>query len=133
MSHYIERECAKHGEWSMDVDNVQELCPKCEESLTGPAPLSLAITPQEWIWLRREYVDAVRPRAWPIPGKAALKLAIDFLLRVEAGRQRIMFEDVHRPHDVTRECLGCWATNDPRHDWTPAEWLAHVRREKLGE
>ena len=34
MSHYIERCCVTHGEWQMDVDNVEE-CPACErEGLT---------------------------------------------------------------------------------------------------
>ena len=31
MSHYIERWCAKHGEWDDDVDSPSEGCPACIE------------------------------------------------------------------------------------------------------
>ena len=59
---------------------------------------------------------------------------IDFLLRVEAGRRQALFNGSHRLQDIAGKCQVCWpADDDPRHTWTPADWLAHARREVKGE
>ena len=87
---------------------------------TTPEPL-LEMTEADRVLLRSIYR--------PAPDDVGVQDVIDILLRIEAGRRQVIFETVHRLHDVTRECLGCGSTDDPRHNWTPADWLAEVERE----
>ena len=85
----------------------------------------LELSEEEWEWVRNG--DRWR---WPDP---VAKL-IDFLLRVEAGRQKAEFLATHDGDG--------YPLNDNindrglRENWrqrTAADWLEAVRREKLGE
>ena len=65
----------------------------------------------------------------------ATKMLLDILLRVEAGRRWARFHlQHHRPEEYGYKCVVCQypdseAEQAPRHNWTPADWLAEVERE----
>ena len=64
-----------------------------------------------------------------VPGRLILAWAHE-----RARANMYCWETLHREHDVTRECLGCGSTDDPRHKWglgltDTDEWLAAVLEE----
>ena len=96
-----------------------------------PEPM-LKMTAEDLSWIRRRrsfQQDAERglDEAW-----------LNILLRVEAGRQQAVFRIQH-PMERCVERRDLWERskdmarcNDPRHNWTPADWLAAVEQEVKG-
>lgn len=78
---------------------------------------SLELSPEEW-----ERVQLLA-RSAKLP--AVLDL-LDFLLRLEAGRQKFGWE-------VNAARAGIDCRKLPEAKWTLRDWLAAVRRDKLGE
>ena len=114
--------------------------------MTTPEPL-LEMTEDDEKCLRLGYALAAQN---PLAKEVAEQFG-EILLRVEAGRRKAEFWRYHR---FTKEhvdldadppdefCYACkeihfkrpdWASTvpqlDPRHNWTPADWLAEVERE----
>ena len=92
--------------------------------MTTPEPL-LELTKEERAWVGRFLRDKIMGDRFNL---------ISILLRVEAGRRQALFNGSHRLQDIAGKCQVCWpADDDPRHTWTPADWLEKVEREVKGE
>lgn len=87
---------------------------------------------EDWEWVRELYQGLGDPcKRDPYdplcPGCRTLRW-INFLLHVEAGRMKAEF---YTSHHATGPCR-CNRSN-LCHNWNSADWLAAVRRERLGE
>ena len=95
-----------------------------------PEPL-LEMTGSDLAWLKRNLA--------PVTLRTNVEHGLFMLLlRVEAGRRQAIFRIQH-PMERCVERRDLWERskdmarcNDPRHNWTPADWLAEVEREVKG-
>ena len=98
-----------------------------------PEPL-LEMTKEERAWVGRFLRDKIMGDRFNL---------ISILLRVQAGKRQVEFYRCHAPANtfcpVTSyeysegSAVGVSGCADPRHNWTPADWLAEVEREVKGE
>ena len=80
---------------------------------------NLELSEEEWRWVRDHYLLGA---GYPL---------MDYLLRVEAGRQRAIHRDECEEGSARAMREGKRNNCEVCHR-SPADWLAHVRREKLG-
>lgn len=93
----------------------------------------LELSEEEWGALARLRKDAQRKRTFLAYSETEINGLLDLILRLEAARQRAEFKAAHFLEFNDRACQLCGST-DIRHTWAwPADWLAKVRKEKVGE
>ena len=84
--------------------------------------LELSVEEWEWVRYRKGYALSV----------VEASIMLDLLLRVEAGRQKLIWESWHSTTEMHIQSCGALSNHGyERHSWTARDWLAAVRREKL--